>query len=85
MKDREQEFVKYLYREGETRITDMIELGYSASTASNTFKTLEEQGLVEKLPNKKRALTPLCVFSVSLKINLSRYYKIIFKFILNFI
>ncbi|MBQ9001181.1 MAG: histidine kinase [Eggerthellaceae bacterium] len=57
--DREQEFVKYLYREGEARITDMIELGYSASTASNTFKTLEEQGLVEKLPNKKRTLTPL--------------------------
>lgn len=56
---REQDFLKQLYREDELRVTDFIQRGYSNSTASNTLAKLEEQGLVEKLPNKKRTLTPI--------------------------
>ena len=56
---REQEFIRQLAREGELRVTDLTELGYAPATVSNTLVKLEEQGLVEKLPNKKRTLTPL--------------------------
>ena len=59
LNDREQEFVKLLNQEGEMRVSDLVDFGYAPSTVANTFKKLEEQGLVEKLPNKKRVLTDL--------------------------
>ena len=59
LNERQQEFVKLLYREEELRVTDLINFGYAASSTSATLQQLEEQGLVEKLPNKKRTLTDL--------------------------
>lgn len=59
LNDREQEFVKLLQMEEELRVTDLVERGYALSTVDRTFKKLEEQGLVEKLPNKKRILTAI--------------------------
>ena len=58
--DREQDFLKFLLHEGELGISDMSELAETAvSTTHNTFKKLEENGLVEKTPNRKRSLTPI--------------------------
>lgn len=57
---REQDFLKILLHEGEVGISDMSKLTETAvSTAHNTFKKLEEDGLVERLPNKKRSLTTI--------------------------
>ena len=58
--DRERTFLSLLFHEGDLGITEMSKLTDSAeSTTYNTFKKLEESGLVEKFPNKKRALTPI--------------------------
>ena len=56
--DREQSFLKLLLVEGEMGVSDMSELAETPiSTTHNTFKKLEEDGLVEKTPNRKRSLT----------------------------
>ena len=59
LSDREQDFVRLLYQEGEMRVKDFIDYGYPNSSVATTLKKLEEQGLAEKLPNKKRVLTDL--------------------------
>ena len=57
---REQQFLVLLRDEGELGIKDMAELTDNAvSTTHNTFKRLEEEGLVEKSPNRKRNLTTI--------------------------
>lgn len=58
--DREQSFLKFLLHEGDLGVSDMSELAETAvSTTHNTFKKLEEDGLVEKTPNRKRSLTAI--------------------------
>ena len=59
LNDREQEFIRLMNSEGELRVTDLKEYGYAPATISNTFTKLEQQGLIEKLPNRKRTLTDL--------------------------
>ena len=57
---REQSFLKILLQEGEVGVTDMAELTDNiSSTTYNTFLKLEQDGLVEKTPNRKRALTTI--------------------------
>ncbi len=60
LSNRERAFVMLLQREGELGVTDLKELSDTpVSTTYNTLNKLEEAGLVEKLPGKKRMLTPL--------------------------
>ena len=60
LNDREQTFLKLLLSEGELGITDMMNLtGEANSTTHNTFKKLQESGLVESNPNRKRTLTEI--------------------------
>ena len=57
---REQDFLKLLLNEGEMGISDMSALAETpVSTTHSTFKKLEENGLVEKTPNRKRSLSPI--------------------------
>ena len=57
---REQDFLKILLQEGELGISDMSKIAETAvSTTHNTFKKLEEDGLVEKTPGRKRQLTTI--------------------------
>ena len=56
--NREQDCLKYLLTEGDLGVSQMSELlGGAVSTTHNTFRKLEEEGLVEKTPNRKRSLT----------------------------
>ena len=56
--EREQLFIKHLLREGDLGISEMSELtGNAISTTHSTFKKLEQDGLVENTPSKKRSLT----------------------------
>lgn len=58
--DREQSFLKLLLHEGELGVSDMSELSETPiSTTHNTFKKLEEDGLIEKTPNRKRSLSAI--------------------------
>lgn len=58
--DREKLFIDLLQREGELGVSELRDLSENpASTVHNTLRKLEEAALVEKLPNRKRALTPL--------------------------
>ena len=58
--NREQDFLRILLHEGELGISDMSKIAETpVSTTHNTFKKLEEDGLVEKTPNRKRSLTPI--------------------------
>lgn len=58
--DREKLFVMALYREGDLGVTDLKNMTDTpGSTTFNTLKRLEEMGLVQKSPGKKRALTAL--------------------------
>lgn len=60
LSDRERLFIGLLQHEGELGITEFKVLSETpVSTVHNTLKKLEEAGLVEKNPNKKRNLTPL--------------------------
>ena len=60
LSEREREFITLLQREGELGITDLRDLSETpASTTYNTLRKLEEAGLVEKAPNKKRMLSEL--------------------------
>ena len=60
LSEREKTFVKLLQREGELGITELKDLSETpASTTYNTLQKLEETGLVEKTPSKKRTLTEL--------------------------
>lgn len=60
LSEREKTFLKLLLSEEELGITEISQLSESAfSTTHNTLKKLEESGLVEKLPNKKRYLTQI--------------------------
>ena len=57
---REQEFLAMLRDEGEVGVKEMAELTENpVSTTHNTFKRLEEEGLVEKTPNRRRTLTTI--------------------------
>ena len=58
--DREKIFINLLQREGELGITELRDLsGTPGSTTYNTLKKLEEAGLVDKLPGKKRVLSEI--------------------------
>lgn len=58
--EREKTFIKMLQREGELGITELKDLsGTPVSTTYNTLNKLEEAGMVEKLPGKKRVLSQL--------------------------
>ena len=60
--DRQQLFLRYLLSEGELRITDLVEMtDMPNSSAFNILSKLEQEGLVEKTPNRKRSLTQLGV------------------------
>ena len=57
---REQTFMKMLLQEGDLGVSEMAELTDTViSTTHNTFKRLEETGLVENTVTKKRTLTPI--------------------------
>jgi len=57
---REQDFLKILLHEGELGVSDMSKIAETAvSTTHNTFKKLEEDGLVERTPGRKRQLTAI--------------------------
>lgn len=58
LSDREKLFIEILFHEGELGITALRDMtGTPQSTTFNTLKKLEEAGLVEMVPGKKRALT----------------------------
>ena len=58
--DRERTFITILQREGELGITELRDLAETpTSTTHNTLRKLEEAGLVEKLPNRKRTLSEI--------------------------
>lgn len=58
--DREKEFIHLLQREGELGVTELRDLsGTPGSTTYNTLRKLEEAGIVEKLPGKKRVLSDI--------------------------
>lgn len=58
LSDKEKQFVSLLLKEGELGVTELREItGVPTSTTFNTLRKLEEAGLVQKLPGKKRALT----------------------------
>lgn len=58
LSEREKAFIVLLLREGELGVTELKELsGTPVSTTHNTLRKLEEAGLVEKLPGKKRTLS----------------------------
>ena len=60
LSEREQLFLKFLLREGDLGVSEMSELTELAvSTTYNTFQKLEQDGLVEKTPNRKRSLTAI--------------------------
>lgn len=60
LSDRERAFVMLLQREGELGVTELKNYSDTpVSTTYNTLTKLEQAGLVEKLPGKKRVLTPL--------------------------
>lgn len=60
LSERQQNFLKLLLREGDLGVTEMSTLtGVVISSTYNTFHKLEEAGLVEALPNKKRSLTEI--------------------------
>lgn len=60
LSERQEHYLKLLYREGELRVTDFIQMtGDGNSTVSNNLDKLRQSGLVELLPNKRRALTAL--------------------------
>lgn len=60
LSDREAAFVRILQREGDLGVTELKDLSNTpVSTTHNTLVKLEEAGLVEKTPTRKRALTPL--------------------------
>lgn len=60
LNDRQQTFLKILLHEEELGVTEISTLtGIGVSSAYNTFQKLEESGLVESLPNKKRILTQI--------------------------
>ena len=57
---REQDFLRLLLHEGELGITEMSSLSDTpVSTTHNTFRKLEENGLIEKTPNQTRSLSPI--------------------------
>lgn len=58
--EREKTFLTLLQHEGELGVTDLMGLSETAaSTTHSTLRKLEEAGLVEKNPNRKRSLTAL--------------------------
>lgn len=58
--EREQDFLRCFVREGEIGVKELSELTANAvSTTHHTLSKLEEDGLVEKLPNRKRSLTTI--------------------------
>ena len=60
LSEREKTFISLLQREGELGITELRDLSDTpGSTTYNTLKKLEEAGLVEKLPGKKRTLSDI--------------------------
>jgi len=60
LSDREKNFIQLLQREGELGVSELKDLSSTpVSTTYNTLSKLEEAGLVEKLPGKKRTLTQL--------------------------
>lgn len=60
LSDKEKTFIDLLQREGELGVTELKDLsGIPVSTTYNTLKKLEEAGLVDKLPGKKRMLSEL--------------------------
>ena len=62
LSDREQTFLKLLLAEGELGVTEIHELtDIPNGTIHNTFGKLEQAGLVEKSPNRKRSLSEIGV------------------------
>lgn len=60
LSEREKVFLKLLFHEEELGITELNQLTETPfSTIHSTLRKLEENGLVEKLPNKKRYLTQI--------------------------
>ena len=60
LSEREKSFIRLLQREGELGVTELKDLsGTPLSTTYNTLGKLEEAGIVEKLPGKKRTLSEL--------------------------
>lgn len=60
LSQRERDFIMLLQREGELGVTELRDLSETpVSTTYNTLRKLEEAGLVEKGPNKKRLLSEL--------------------------
>ena len=60
LSEREKSFIRLLQREGELGVTELKALsGTPLSTTYNTLGKLEEAGIVEKLPGKKRTLSEL--------------------------
>lgn len=58
LSEREQDFIRLLYKEDELRITDLInKTNLSNSTVFTTLRHLESLGLVEVVDQKKRRLT----------------------------
>ena len=59
LSEREERYLRLAASEGELRVTDFIQLtGDRNSTVMNTLNKLCEAGLLEKLPNKRRTITP---------------------------
>ena len=60
LNEREKTFINLLQREGELGVTELRDLSETpTSTTHNTLRKLEEAGLVEKLPNRKRTLSEI--------------------------
>ena len=60
LSERQKSFLTYLLHEGDLGVSEMNELtNIPVGTVYNTFSKLEESGLIEKGPNKKRYLTEM--------------------------